>query len=525
MRELACGREGSVKVLIKMKKGFFLAIILAILLGLMACNQQGEPESAAEDKGEPVGQEDSQGADPGQESEETGLVESYPELLWTWEHEESIRCLAPSPDGKTLAVGSGYLIFIHELTDGALLNGFEVNEGRPDDMDISPDGLTLALGLQSRGVLLMDLEGKEDIIWLHSGYDNRVAFLPDGETIATANRDGQVWTWKVKTGEALKTYDSGDAGWVTQLDVDPSGKRLAATQWIANNPVRIWDLEKEEIIHSIDLIDNPADRVNPFRFSRAGEIMAGAVDVDGENQILFWKLDDGSELEGFEMEDRVRDMDFSPDGKLLAVITAKESSLWEVDSRTRLYTLDQGIDRGDILDTLSEVRFTPDGGHIAIARGRGHLELWKLPDAKDLQAPPLDIQKPLSLPVDTLFDTNSAVLKKDALPELEKLASLILEDFKEASLTFIGHTDSRGEAADNQQLSLDQAEAVKAWFEDWATGKGEEGWTLSAEGRGCSEPKIPDLDPEGIFIRDAGFLNRRIEILLEAGEQEAANGD
>lgn len=502
------------------KRGFLLLIIITILLVLSACSHQGEPESAAEGdggpQGEPAAQEDSGETDPGQSEEETEAVRPEPELVWSWGHEERIRCLALSPDGQTLAVGSGYVVYTHGLADGTLLDGFTA-DGRPEDIDLSSDGKTLAMGLQGGGALLLDLENGGKITKLHGGYDNRVIFFPDGKTLATANRDGLIWTWDVETGEALETYQSTDQGWVTRLDLDPSGQWLAATQWVADNPVRIWNLEQGEIVHSIDLRDNPADKVNPFRFSRSGEVMAGAVEADGKNHIVFWKLDDASKLGEIEL-DRVLDMDFSPDGKSLVVITARETSLWDLATHTRLYTLDQAVDEADILDTMAVVRFTPEGGHIVVGRGNGFLEVWKLPDAKPLPTLSPDSRQPASLSTDLLFDAGSAELKASASSELERLAATIETKFKEGSLTVVGHTDSQGEAADNQKLSLAQAEAVKAWLEDWAEKQEKEDWAILAEGRGCSGPRVPDRDPEGNFTRDAGLLNRRIEILLEADD-------
>ena len=80
---------------------------------------------------------------------------------------------------------------------------------------------------------------------------------------------------------------------------------------------------------------------------------------------------------------------------------------------------------------------------------------------------------------------------------------------------FLGHTDSRGDAQSNLQLSIDRAKAIKDWFQDWADGNSDIEWTLLMDGKGDTELKAQDVDVDGNFISDAGTLNRRVEIEIE----------
>ncbi|MGI5907818.1 MAG: OmpA family protein [Christensenellales bacterium] len=125
---------------------------------------------------------------------------------------------------------------------------------------------------------------------------------------------------------------------------------------------------------------------------------------------------------------------------------------------------------------------------------------------------------PPPLPSDVLFDTGSAKLKEAANAELESFANELYASFTKAKITFIGHTDSRGDANSNLQLSLDRATAIKNWFQTWADEKGIDGWTLLVDGKGETELKAPDTNVEGTFLEDAGALNRRVEIEIELDE-------
>ena len=109
-----------------------------------------------------------------------------------------------------------------------------------------------------------------------------------------------------------------------------------------------------------------------------------------------------------------------------------------------------------------------------------------------------------------------AELKQEAFVELEALAEELYANFTKATMTFVGHTDSRGDAQSNLQLSIDRAQAIKDWFQDWADEKGDLEWTLLVDGKGDSELKVQDEDVDGNFLNDAGALNRRVEIEIDA---------
>ncbi len=98
---------------------------------------------------------------------------------------------------------------------------------------------------------------------------------------------------------------------------------------------------------------------------------------------------------------------------------------------------------------------------------------------------------------------------------MDEFASDLAAVVGQAVITFIGHTDSRGDAASNLQLSLDRATAVKEWFEEWAKENGADSWELMVGGRGDTELKVDDVDAEGNFREEAGKLNRGVKIEIE----------
>ncbi|MFN6944356.1 MAG: OmpA family protein [Cytophagaceae bacterium] len=99
------------------------------------------------------------------------------------------------------------------------------------------------------------------------------------------------------------------------------------------------------------------------------------------------------------------------------------------------------------------------------------------------------------------FDTNKSDLKKEALPALEELFS-VLNSNKDIHIEICGHTDNSGNEKANHKLSQQRAEAVRQWL----IKKGIDPGRLSAKGFGADEPIADNATIEGMQ------LNRRIEI-------------
>ncbi len=102
-----------------------------------------------------------------------------------------------------------------------------------------------------------------------------------------------------------------------------------------------------------------------------------------------------------------------------------------------------------------------------------------------------------------LFGTNSDRLRPESAPVLKEIAAM-LAAHPELRLAIEGHTDDVGAAADNQRLSQQRAEAVRASL---VTQHGVAGGRLTAVGFGASKPVAPN-DAEAGRQR-----NRRVELV------------
>ncbi|VAW49491.1 Outer membrane protein A precursor [hydrothermal vent metagenome] len=122
---------------------------------------------------------------------------------------------------------------------------------------------------------------------------------------------------------------------------------------------------------------------------------------------------------------------------------------------------------------------------------------------------PVPVAKPAPKPIPTIaqlrgfFDTESATLKSSAKHELDLYADFMTAN-PNTNIRITGHTDSRGEASYNQQLSEKRADAVKAYL----VNKGISANRMTASGEGESNPTADNNTREG------RAHNRRVDVEL-----------
>jgi len=113
-------------------------------------------------------------------------------------HADAVYSVAFSPDGKTLASGSGdHTVELSEARTGQGLATLKGHDGFVTSVAFSPDGKTLASGSDDNTVKLWDAQTGQELATLkgHDDYVGSVAFSPDGKTLASGSRDKTVKLW------------------------------------------------------------------------------------------------------------------------------------------------------------------------------------------------------------------------------------------------------------------------------------------------------------------------------------------
>ncbi|MFA5539952.1 MAG: OmpA family protein [Gemmobacter sp.] len=109
----------------------------------------------------------------------------------------------------------------------------------------------------------------------------------------------------------------------------------------------------------------------------------------------------------------------------------------------------------------------------------------------------------VTMPQDLLFATDSATLRPDLQRDLQAVAGN-LQQYPNSRIEVIGHTDSTGSAAYNQELSQRRANSVANVLRN----SGVPANRVIAYGRGEDQPVASNLTPDG------RALNRRVEIVI-----------
>jgi WD40 repeat protein/energy-coupling factor transporter ATP-binding protein EcfA2 len=170
-----------------------------------------------------------------------------------------VESVAFSPDGKTLAsaTSEGIVKFwdISIFREGTLtvwdyitrrermtLSG---HSGSIRSIAFSPDGKTLASASDDNTVKLWDTATGNELATLsgHSESVRSIAFFLDGNTLASASDDNTVKLWDTTTGREVATL-FGHAGSVKSVSFSPDGKTLASAS--SDKTVRLWFAASEE---------------------------------------------------------------------------------------------------------------------------------------------------------------------------------------------------------------------------------------------------------------------------------------
>jgi WD40 repeat protein len=264
-----------------------------------------------------------------------------------------VTSLAFSPDGAVLASsGVDFFVKFWDVGTGRLLGQVSLAD-TPNSLAFSPDGTQLAVSSNVEMVLI-DTVSRQVSASIPGAGGASLAFSPDGD---------RVYVYSVGS---VKIIDP-TAKLITLRFPDPFA--LVPTMSVsADGSVVGVTYESPETVDGFAL-SPVATYIVTYTIDRSADTASGAENV----RLAIWEANTGKYRSEVKFSgDVIRTIEFSADGKFLAVGNGNEVWLWE--------TIDWQVKEkftghiGDIVD----LTFLPDGRKLLSAGSDGTVRLWSL---------------------------------------------------------------------------------------------------------------------------------------------------
>jgi WD40 repeat protein len=305
-----------------------------------------------------------------------------------YRQDERIERISYSPDGRYVVTDNGNLgLQVWDAHDGRKVRHLDLGVDKIQDFAFSPDGNTLAVAcfaldrqkrLLVHRVIFTDFASGREIKRIEGGQDHsasRLAFAPDGKTIATVG--DSLRFWDVASGKL--SFDA-NLGQGQLRDIAFSHDATSHLLAVSSETLHLWNVADRR--EERQLTDPEGSPSSCLAFSPDGKTIARPAGFDGAIQL--WRVADGKRLKrltGKNQSDYA--LAYSPDGKHLAA-TGREGHLtiWDLETGEASEPF--------ATDGLADGRlaFSPDGRTIATRGGACVLHFWDLPTATDRLATP-----------------------------------------------------------------------------------------------------------------------------------------
>jgi WD40 repeat protein len=298
------------------------------------------------------------------------------------QHSDEISSLTLSSNGNVLAARVGANLLFWDPRTGRRTSTRPIPV--TDAFALSPDGGWIATADEDDGVRLVDAEAGKVHRTIEKG-TNSVAFSPDGRTLAVGGQRG-LSLWDIDA-DAPNWRTSKPRLDVHQLAFSPDGRFVAAhtIRWKGlkgKDDVLVWETTSGDLVQRIAVDDMPCCVV----FSPDGVTLAVAAPLNPEGRA---NDEPGSVVQLWDTQswrlrhrllcdsDYVRNVTFSPDGKLFAATHGDRTvTIWSPKRGTCVHVLE------DAAGEVTCLAFSPDGKKLATGNHDGWIACWEVNTAK-----------------------------------------------------------------------------------------------------------------------------------------------
>gem|GEM_PF-4960643 len=238
------------------------------------------------------------------------------------------------------------------------------------NMAVDPKGQFVARLADNRmGVALIDPATQAVIRTVGKDPLNTFALSPDGTLVATADLNNTISIYKT-TGAFVSAIQADNKNYIKMLEITADNQLVAALSGGNLGELYLWDIASGKKMP-------PFSGYNTMQFAPDGKrLVSDNVDFG----LYVWDVASGKKIAS-PSADWILDLDYSPDGKTIAVAGFEVHSQEKV--RQNLVTFYDTATNKLIPLTLkghpamiSNIKYAPDGKLIATVDGQGNLCVW-----------------------------------------------------------------------------------------------------------------------------------------------------
>jgi WD40 repeat protein len=290
-------------------------------------------------------------------------------------HLNAITGLAASPWAPLVAVAGQRQVLLYNSDNLHLLGILPFTEGEPMDLKFSRNG-KLLLGAGGRGansgrVMVWDVQTGEKVMVLGNDYDTVLSadMRPDQSQVAMGGPGRLVKVFATKTSE-LQHKIKKHTDWVTAVAFSPNGQMLASAD--RNGGVSVWDPDNAQELFTLA---GHKSAVTALNWRGDSKLLASSSE---DGTIKLWEMKEGKQAKTWNAHPSgTRWVSYSHDGRLVSCGRDNAITIWNA-SGARERNLEGSCD----LPLCAT--FSYDNKRIFASDFSGHIGVWTVADGKRL---------------------------------------------------------------------------------------------------------------------------------------------